>query len=107
MPLSASSWSTWLENGVANVDWWDLHNAATAGNSSSTLYGTTTYGDYGILSNGTSAGGQTEPPAETPFPPYYGLQMLTYLGKSGDQLVSTSSSQSLVAVHAVKHTHPS
>lgn len=55
-----------------------------------------------MLSSGQSNGGISEPPLDTPFPAYYGLQMLTRLGHSGDQMLSASSSQPLVAVHAVK-----
>lgn len=94
---------TWLENGAANVDWFALHNyISTGGNNSSTLYGNTAYGDYGLLSDGSSSGGISEPPADTPFAPYYGYQMLSYLGKPGDTMLSSSSNNSLVAVHAVK-----
>jgi hypothetical protein len=51
----------------------------------------------------TSANGEVEPPAETPFPSYYGLQMLSRLGHApGDLLLSTSSSTPLVSVHAAK-----
>ena len=90
---------TWLENGVANVDWWDLHNGADTGNNNSGgLYGSTNYGDYGLL----SSGGGVEPATETPFGPYYAIQMLSHLGKPGDQMVTASSSQSLLSVHAVK-----
>src|SRR5207248_9077811 len=104
------NYRTWLENGVATVDWWDTHNGAVLGtNDSPALYGTATYGDYGVLSNGgTVTSGSvsvTEPPAETPFPPYYGLQMLTRLGVAGDQMVAATSSSSLVAVHAVKQAN--
>ena len=102
----ADDYTTWLENGVANVDWWTLHNGAVGGtNNSASLYGNTQYGDYGLLSDGscTSAtSGICEPPADTPFPTYYGLQMLKYLGRAGDKMVSSSSNQSLIAVHAVK-----
>lgn len=101
----ADNYTTWLENGVANVDWWDLHNGITDGNSSDILYGNTQYGDYGVLSNGTCDSATPaicEPVANTPFAPYYGLQMLKYLGRAGDTMVASSSDQSLVAVHAVK-----
>jgi hypothetical protein len=98
----ADDYMTWLEQGVANVDWWDLHNGVMTGdNNSSSLYGTADYGDYGLLSSGESP----EPATDTPFPPYYGLQMLSYLGKPGDTLVTTSSSQSLIAAHAVKQAN--
>ncbi|MBA2396124.1 MAG: cellulose-binding protein [Ktedonobacteraceae bacterium] len=99
----ADNYTTWLENGVANVDWWDLHNGIVAGNVSDTLYGDTQYGDYGVLSNGTCTSTSIcEPAANTPFAPYYGLQMLKYLGNRGDRMVSSTSDQSLVAVHAVR-----
>jgi hypothetical protein len=89
---------TWLENGAFNVDWWNLHNGA---NGTSTVNGATDYGDEGVLSN--ASGG--EPAAETPFAPYYGIQMMTKLGSPGDTLVPASSSQSLLTVHAVKRSN--
>lgn len=96
----------WLENGVANVSWWDLHNSIQIGtNDSSSLYGKADYGDYGMLSSGDSSGGISEPPANTPFPPYYGLQMLSKLGGAGDQMIAASSNQGLVAVYAVKQAN--
>jgi hypothetical protein len=97
---------TWLENGVTNVDWWTLHNGPVAGNTSSSLYGSAQYGDYGVLANGGCiSGGPCEPAADTPFPAYYGLQMLSYLGNAGDTVVSSSSNQTLVAVHAVRQAN--
>ena len=61
---------TWLENGVVNVDWWDEHNGA---GTITTVDGATDYGDQGIFSNASSSSGVTEPAAETPFAPYYGI----------------------------------
>src|SRR5579859_4799257 len=102
----ADAYMTWLENGVFNVDWWAEHNGiSTSGDNSSSLYGTANYGDMGVLSNGSSSGGISEPPADTPFPPYYGLQILSHLFGPGDTMVSSSSNQSLVAVHAVKQAN--
>lgn len=102
----ADDYMAWLENGAANVDWWDLHNGISTGNNNSgSLYGTAQYGDYGMVADATSGGGQTEPSAETPFPPYYGLQMLSHLGAPGDQLVAAQSDQALVAAHAVKQAN--
>jgi hypothetical protein len=99
----ADTTMNWLEHGVANIDWWDIHNSISTGqNNSPSLYGDQQFGDYGILSSGQSSAGISEPPAETPFPAYYGLQMLTRLGSSGDQMLQASSSQPLLAVHAVK-----
>lgn len=81
------TYMTFLENGVANVDWWEVHDD--------------------LISTGACAtsGSPCDPAAETPFPPYYGLQMLAKLGKAGDTMVSSSSSQSLVAVHAVRQAN--
>jgi hypothetical protein len=96
------NYMTWLEQGVATVAWWDTHNGPMLGtNDGPALYGTATYGDFGVLATGDTP----EPPAETPFPPYYGLQMLTKLGVAGDQMVAATSSSSLVAVHAVKQAN--
>jgi hypothetical protein len=63
--------------------------------------GGTDYGDGGIVSSGASC----EPPVNTPFPAYYGLQMITKLGTPGDTLVATSSSNSLLSPHAVKRAN--
>jgi hypothetical protein len=95
---------TWLENGVTNVDWWAIHNSPFDGNVDPSLYGDHEFGDYGILSRGmTSANGQVEPAAETPFPSYYGLQMLSHLGHAAhSKLLSASSSSPLVSVHAAQ-----
>lgn len=95
---------TWLENGVTNVDWWAIHNGPFDGNADPALDGSYEFGDYGILSRGlTSNNGAVEPPAETPFPAYYGLQMLSHLGhEARSQSVSASTSNPLVSIHAVK-----
>jgi len=95
---------TWFENGVTNVDWWALHNSPFDGNVDPALYGDYGFGDYGVLSAGqTTSGGAVEPPLNTPFPAYYGLQMLSYLGHGAqDAMLATTSSSALVAVHAVR-----
>jgi cellulose binding protein with CBM2 domain/fibronectin type III domain protein len=97
----------WIQNGVSSVDWWQIHNGiVTGGNTSSSLYGTATYGDYGILSDascGLVNGSQVcEPAADTPFPAYYGMQLLSGFIHPGDTLVSASSSQSLLKAYSVK-----
>jgi len=95
---------TWLENGVTNVDWWAIHNSPFDGNVDPTLYGSYDFGDYGVLSRGlTSANGALEPAAETPFPAYYGLQMLSRLGHhTRNRLLSARSSTPSVSIHALK-----
>jgi hypothetical protein len=99
----------WLQSGVANVDWWQIHNGiVTAGDNGSSLAGTATYGDYGVLSDascGLINGSQVcEPAADTPFPAYYGLKLLSQFVHPGDTLVAASSSASLVQSYAVKGT---
>lgn len=97
--FEADSYMTWLQNGVVNVDWWQLHNGPVTGtNNSAGLYGNATYGDYGILSDGQSP----EPPANTPFPAYYGLKMVSLVAPPGGSIVSASSTDNRVVVHAVK-----
>ena len=102
---------TWLENGVSNVDWWQIHNGiVTSGDNGAALAGSADYGDYGVLSDGTcgtlpsAAGGAQvcEPAAETPFPAYYGLQMLSRFIQPGTTLVAASSSQGLVQAFAAR-----
>ncbi len=64
--------------------------------------GATDYGDQGIFSNGSAGSGSAEPAPETPLAPYYGIEMLSKLGSPGDEMVTASSSQSLVKVHTVR-----
>ena len=96
--------TTWLESGVANVDWWAVHNSPLDGNADASLYGSYAFGDYGILSVGmTTTNGVVEPPANTPFPAYYGLRMLSHLyEQAGGTLLNAASSNDLVSVHAVR-----
>jgi len=94
---------TWLENGVANVDWWQTHNGiVTSGDNGPSLFGNATYGDYGVLSDGSCSGATCEPAADTPFASYYGLQLLSRFIHPGETLVSATSSQGLVQTYAVR-----
>ncbi|MFC0434311.1 cellulose binding domain-containing protein [Kutzneria buriramensis] len=98
---------SWLDAGVANVDWWQIHNGiVTTGDNGPSLYGTANYGDYGVLSDATcdTANGTRvcEPAVDTPFPAYYGLRLLGQFIHPGDTLVSASSTAPLVQSFAVK-----
>ena len=97
--FTADLYMTWLENGASNVDYWDEHNGI---GTVSTVDGATDYGDSGMFSNGSNGSGYTEPAPETPFAPYYAAEMLTKLGSPGDTLVTSTSSNALVRVHAVR-----
>jgi hypothetical protein len=92
---------TWLENGATNVDWWDEHNGA---GTPSTVDGAQDYGDQGVFSNNSNSSGVTEPAADTPFASYYGIEMLTKLAPPGGTMVTSTSSQALLRVHAVRDT---
>ena len=97
--FGADMYMTWLENGVTNVDWWDEHNGV---GTPSTVNGVQDYGDQGIFSNNTNGSGVTEPAVDTPFAPYYGIEMLSKLAPPGATMVTSTSSQSLLKVHAVR-----
>ena len=99
----ADSVATWLENGITSVNWWTLHNSPFLGNADPSLYGAFDFGDYGLLSRGLGVGnGEVEPPAETPFPAYYGLEVLGQFTERGEALVAASSSASLISAHALR-----
>ncbi|MET9909358.1 cellulose-binding protein [Streptomyces sp. NPDC006476] len=91
---------TWMEQGAFTLDWWNLHNGTDCSHVT-TVEGASDYDDGGILSSGASC----EPPLNTPFPPYYGVQMITKLGAPGDRLVRTASSTSSVSAHAVRRAN--
>jgi hypothetical protein len=97
--FAADMYMTWLENGVTNVDWWNEHNGA---GTPSTVNGAQDYGDQGIFSNNSSSSGVTEPAVDTPFAPYYALEMLGKLAAPGAAMVTSSSSQALLKTHAVR-----
>jgi hypothetical protein len=100
--FAADAYPTWLEQGAANVDWWDIHNGI--GTVSTDQTGGTDDGDQGILSNAScaSSGSPCEPAAETPFPAYYGIAMAGRFLAGGGTMLGSSSSQSLVTSHAVE-----
>ncbi|HET9013982.1 MAG TPA: hypothetical protein VFN57_00175 [Thermomicrobiaceae bacterium] len=84
----AQDYLSWLQAGVQNVTWWDLHNGSAFGNNDSgSLLGTADYGDYGVLSNASTG----EPPANTPFPSYTALQVLSRAVTAGATFVATTS----------------
>ena len=95
--FAADSYLTWWENGVFNVDWWNLRNGGD-GSRTTNDDGTIGYQDEGIVSSGTSG----EPALNTPFPPSYGLTLAAETGAPGDTLVSATSADPAVVAHAVR-----
>ncbi|WP_211591852.1 cellulose binding domain-containing protein [Microbispora sp. H10836] len=97
--FAADAYLTALENGVFTVDWFDTHNALE---KVGTIDGETDYQDIGFLSLGQCADGVCEPPLNTPFPAYHGIEILQTAAGPGDSLVRAGSSRPKVAVHAVR-----
>ncbi|GAA0392720.1 alpha-L-arabinofuranosidase [Acrocarpospora corrugata] len=98
---AADAYATLLANGVFTVDWWNVHNGI---GSVRQIEGQTDYGDFGLLSNATcTADGSTcEPAVNTPFAPYYGLQMMSRFVRPGDQFVKAATGQAKVTAHAAR-----
>jgi hypothetical protein len=99
--FAADMYMSWLENGVTNVDWWDEHNGP---GTPSMVDGAQDYGDGGMFSSGGNGSGVTEPPVDTPFGSYYGVELLSKLGGPGDTMVTSTSANPLVKVHAVRRS---
>jgi len=96
---AADTYLTAAENGVANVDWWNVRNGVGA--TSTDVTGTTDYGDGGIISSGAGA----EPPAGTPFATYYGIQMVSRVAGPGDTMVRATSGDAKLTVHAARRAN--
>ncbi|MFJ2632368.1 MULTISPECIES: cellulose binding domain-containing protein [unclassified Streptomyces] len=101
--FGADAYLTALQNGVFTVDWWDTHNGAQQ--ISTSPNGATDYGDWGVLSSANCVGTVCEPALNTPFPPYYAIQMLSRLGRPGDRMVGAGSGAATVAAHAVRRAN--
>ncbi|QMU78425.1 cellulose-binding protein [Streptacidiphilus sp. PB12-B1b] len=99
---AADTYMTFLQNGVANIDWWDLHNGA--GTISTDADGTTDYGDSAILSSGNCTGSTCEPAKDTAFPMYYGIQAVGDFAPAGADMIATTSSNSAVTAYATRRT---
>jgi hypothetical protein len=98
--FAADQYMTFVQNGVENMDWWDMHNGP--GSPAVRLPdGVVDYGDQGVLSVG-GCNGICEPAAETPLPPYYGIAAVGAFATPGAQMVGTTSSDSTVTSYAVK-----
>jgi hypothetical protein len=100
----ADAYFTALENGAFTVDYWDTRNGM--GTVTTAPDGATDYGDGGMLSSGNcNSDNVCEPPLNTPFASYYGIQMLSNVAQPGDTLVNASSDNQLVRVHAARNAN--
>ncbi|MEU4224745.1 cellulose binding domain-containing protein [Nonomuraea sp. NPDC026600] len=98
---AADAYATLLANGVFTVNWWNVHNGI--GNVTQ-VEGHTDYGDFGLLSSATctSDGSVCEPTLNTPFAPYYALQMTSRFARPGDQFIRAATDQAKVTAHATR-----
>ncbi|GAA4076548.1 cellulose binding domain-containing protein [Nonomuraea soli] len=94
---AADAYASLLANGVFTVDWWNVHNGI---GPVTEVAGHTDYGDFGLLSSAGCSGDVCEPAFNTPFAPYYALQMVGRFARAGDQFVRASSSGP--AAHTVR-----
>ncbi|MEV0386012.1 cellulose binding domain-containing protein [Nonomuraea sp. NPDC050643] len=101
---AADAYASLLAGGVFTVDWWNVHNGIGAVTE---VEGHTDYGDFGLLSSGvcTSDGTVCEPPLNTPFAPYYALQMMSKFARPGDQFIRAATDQPKVTAHATRRTN--
>jgi hypothetical protein len=103
--FTADTFFNALENGAFTVDYWDTRNG-WGGSTTTAPDGATDYGDGGLLSSGNcTSSGACEPPLNTPFASYYGLQMLSKVAQPGDTLVKAGSDNQLVSVHAARNAN--
>lgn len=93
----ADNETTLLEQGAVSVHWWALHN----GPQGDDQHGV---GDLAMLSSGAcdEATDICQPPAQTPFPSFYGQQITGEFARTGGQLLRASSSVPAIRVHALR-----
>ncbi|MFI6073272.1 hypothetical protein ACIA5C_16985 [Actinoplanes sp. NPDC051343] len=84
-----------LDGGARNVDWFGLHVGGWA------YYGDS---DLGLLSTGDCNDDNTDcaPPAQTPFRPYWALQLVGAMTRPGGTMVPVTSSNPLLIGHALR-----
>lgn len=86
-----------LNAGISSYMWWDLHNSYdTKNNNSPVLYGHRLFGDFGLLTASANLGIA----ANTPYPTYYALQLVSQLGAEGSHLVAATSNDELLPIYA-------
>lgn len=93
--FAADHFARWLKFGASHVNWWNVHNGLWVGNNGE-------YDDQGMLSSGHTSRGVSQPPANTPFPTYWGVAMFSRFAHSGDTFVKVDGSTDALALHAVK-----
>jgi hypothetical protein len=81
-----------LQTEFNSLMWWDLRNGPDfSNNNSPSLYGWRQYGDYGVVSD-----------QRGPYPTYYVHKLLSHFARGGEQVVSATSDNALLAAYAVQ-----
>jgi len=93
--FAADHFAHWLKHGAAHVNWWNLHNGLWVGPNGE-------YDDQGMLSSGHTSRGISQPPANTPFPTYWGVAIFSRFARPGDAFVKVEGGTEALSLHAVK-----
>lgn len=93
--FAADHFANWLKYGAGHVNWWNVHNGLWVGPNGE-------YDDQGMLSSGHTSRGISQPPANTPFPTYWGVAMFSRFAKPGDTFVRVEGATETLSLHAVK-----
>ncbi|MFI7002053.1 hypothetical protein [Nocardia sp. NPDC050175] len=97
---------TWLEQGALGVDWYAWQIAMAADEDHPQLHGDANFGTIGLLSTGGCVDTRSqrhicEPARNTPFAPYYTLELVSHLMQPGTRLLEAQSDNPSVITHAL------
>ena len=98
--FAADMYMTWLENGVSNVDWWNEHNG-----EGTVEHRRRRHRLRRLRACSPTAATAAAPPNRPPTRRSRrttAIEMLTKLGSPGDEMVTSTSGNALVRVHAVR-----
>jgi hypothetical protein len=98
----------WRRNGAGMVVWYDWHDGLETDGSNLATDSDTNFGDYGVLSQGQSSQGIHEPPANTPFPDYYGFVLTARAAQPGSRFLAlTASPNASLGAYALREPNRS
>lgn len=92
---AADHFAHWIKFGASHVNWWNVHNGLWVGPNGE-------YDDQGMLSSGHTNRGVSQPPANTPFPTYWGVAMFSRFAHPGDTFIKVDGTTDTLSLHAVR-----